>query len=187
MNGSPGYYGKVVTHGDFVLRRLPPDFVDDWDRWLQAGLHHSRLALGAFWRDVYLNSPVWRFSTAAGVCGTQAMAGVLMPGVDRVGRYFPWTLAAPVVPPRPGSFARAAVWFDMLEELALDCLAPGFSLEAFDAALAGLGPLPAGGDWERGGNSMFWTGATRAGAPVSRSFSGMPAAQDFSALLAGVN
>ncbi|MFW8696321.1 type VI secretion system-associated protein TagF, partial [Mesorhizobium japonicum] len=67
-----------------------------WDLWLQAGLRHSRELLRERWLETYLNSPIWHFSLGAEVCGRAAMAGVLMPSVDRVGRYFPLTLAAPL-------------------------------------------------------------------------------------------
>lgn len=179
MNGAPGYFGKVVTHGDFVLRRLPADFVEAWDRWLQEGLRHSRLALGGDWFEVYLNSPIWRFSTAAGVCGAQAMAGVMMPGIDRVGRHFPWTLAAPV------ASAPETPWFDTMERLALACIEPGFVLEALDAALAALGPPATGGAVALAGGAAFWSEVTTSGIPVSTSFPGMPTARDFGTLLLG--
>lgn len=184
MNTAPGYFGKVVTHGDFVLRRMPPDFIDAWDRWLQEGMQHSRRALGADWTEVYLNSPIWRFSIGAGVCGAQAMGGVLMPGLDRFGRHFPWTLAAPVAErAAAASCVGAPAWFDTIEHLALDCVAPGFSLEALDEALTALGP-PAVGARERAGVARFWTELTLSGAALAKSFQGMPTARDFSALLA---
>lgn len=31
----PGFFGKVRTQGDFVSRRLPPEFVQPWDICLQ--------------------------------------------------------------------------------------------------------------------------------------------------------
>jgi type VI secretion system protein ImpM len=45
---------------------------------------------------VYLTFPVWRFLLPVGVLGSTAWTGVLMPSVDRVGRYFPLTLATPL-------------------------------------------------------------------------------------------
>lgn len=186
MNALPGYFGKVVTHGDFVQRRLPLDFVGAWDRWLQNGLCHSRVALGTAWLEIYLNSPVWRFATAAGVCGVHAMAGVLVPSVDRVGRYFPWTLAAPVAAARAGSGAAALPWYDTLQSLALRCVGPDFVLEAVDGALAALGAFPGEGAGAEAGRSRFWSDVTVSGVPVSRSFAGLPAVEDFAALLAGV-
>jgi type VI secretion system protein ImpM len=70
------------------------------------------------------------------VYGPDAWAGVLMPGVDRVGRYFPFTIAQPF----EGSalerqLAGAQGWYDRLAELALATLAPEFALDQFDAAL----------------------------------------------------
>ncbi len=93
---SPGIFGKLPWLGDFVTRRLPHSFVEPWDDWLQRGMAATREALGDGWLDSFLTAPVWRFLLPAGSAGP-AMAGVLMPSVDRVGRYFP---------PHPGLAAR---------------------------------------------------------------------------------
>ncbi len=80
--------------GDFVSRRLPASFV------LLGRMAASRLCLpaetelGAEWLETYLTSPIWRFALSGGVCGDRACAGIFMPSVDKVGRYFPLTLAA---------------------------------------------------------------------------------------------
>ena len=87
-----GIYGKLPSHGDFLRRRVPDDFVGVWDAWLQASIAASRSDLGSEWLNLYLTSPAWRFCCDAGVCGANACAGVMVPSVDRVGRYFPLTL-----------------------------------------------------------------------------------------------
>jgi type VI secretion system protein ImpM len=139
-----GFFGKLVSHGDFVSRRLPDSFMQVWDSWLQHGLHASREALGPAWLETYLTSPVWRFALNAGVADEFAWAGVLMPSVDRVGRHFPLTLAA-------SSCGQVAMlnwlenekpWFDALENLALSSLEPDFLLDDFDAALQKIMALP---------------------------------------------
>lgn len=68
---------------------MSPAFVRSWDEWLQAGLRASRERVGAGWEQAYRCSPIWHFALAAGVCGESAWAGVMIPSVDRVGRYFP--------------------------------------------------------------------------------------------------
>ena len=68
--------------------------MDAWDAWLRECLTASREALGERWLDVYLTSPAWRFACAPGLLGPLASAGVLVPSVDRVGRYFPLTVLA---------------------------------------------------------------------------------------------
>jgi len=90
---TPGFYGKVPGLGDFVSRRLPQAFIDPWDVWLQAAIASSRQQLGEQWLDIYLTSPLWRYALSPGSCGARGWAGVLMPSVDRVGRYFPLTIA----------------------------------------------------------------------------------------------
>ena len=91
-----GFFGKLPALGDFVERALPAEFVTPWDAWLQRAIAASRASLGEQWLDIYLTSPLWRFVLGAGPCGARAWAGVMMPSVDRVGRYFPLTVAAPL-------------------------------------------------------------------------------------------
>lgn len=142
---APGYFGKLRSHGDFVGRRLPPAMRDPFDAWLQAALLRSRQDLGAGWTPAWLNSPLWRFVLAPGLCGAQAWAGVMMPSLDRVGRCFPLVLAAPcaATPALAACLTRDAAWFARLEEIALSSLDDGFSLDAFDAALLDLTGAPA--------------------------------------------
>ncbi|MEL7451194.1 MAG: type VI secretion system-associated protein TagF [Pseudomonadota bacterium] len=139
---APGFYGKVPGLGDFVSRRLPRTFIDYWDSWLQSVIATSRMQLGEHWLNTYLSSPLWRFVLSSGHCGAQPWAGVLMPSVDRVGRYFPLTIAASL-PAGTNPFATAAAatqWFEEAEALALSALeADGFDMEDFDASVQGLG------------------------------------------------
>lgn len=153
-----GLYGKLPCAGDFVTRLLPSAFVAPWDDWLQRSLLASRASLGTQWTALYLESPLWRFVLQPQVCGALAWAGVLMPSVDRAGRYFPLTLAAPV--PVAASIlltvTAAEHWFMQLERIALWALQPEATLEAIEAHLAQqpLAPVPAGAeareDWEIG-------------------------------------
>ena len=128
-----------------MQRRVPQGFVDTWDAWLQECLYVSRQQLGEQWLDLYLTSPVWRFVLAEGICGESAYAGVMLPSVDRVGRYFPLTLVAPLETGTcilEAACGTGRAWFDAAEELALRALdATDLDLQAFDAdvdALQGL-------------------------------------------------
>jgi type VI secretion system protein ImpM len=120
-----GLYGKLPSHGDFLRRRAADDFVAAWDAWLQQCIAQSRAALGEAWLETYLTSPAWRFALSANVCGSSPVAGVLVPSVDRVGRYFPVTL----VWPTPPDFSTVEVavhfqaGFEAAERLLLDTLA----------------------------------------------------------------
>lgn len=116
-----GFYGKLPSHGDFVSRSVASAFIDRWDAWLQAGVAQSHVDLGDRWLDLFLTSPVWRFALQAGVITGGAFAGILLPSVDRVGRYFPLTIVAelptPRVHPQIVSVA-AAAWLDWVEAVA---------------------------------------------------------------------
>jgi type VI secretion system protein ImpM len=138
---SVGFFGKLPCKGDFLQRRAPQEFVDTWDPWLQECIHASRQALQDGWLDAYLTGPVWRFVISSGVCGSGAYAGVMLPSVDRVGRYFPLTLVTQVdTDESPVELAcRGTAWFDAAEALAIAALeATDLDLDAFDEQVASL-------------------------------------------------
>jgi type VI secretion system protein ImpM len=89
MSSSCGFFGKLPARGDFVRAGLPREFVARWDGWLSGVLPAVLEATG----DGWLQAPVWRFCLAPGVCGVDAVAGLLFPSADKVGRRFPLTLA----------------------------------------------------------------------------------------------
>jgi type VI secretion system protein ImpM len=135
-----GWYGKIPATGDFIARRLPASFSESWDRWLQAAVEGSRARLGTRWRDSFLSMPVWRFILAPGVLTQNAWAGLMVPSVDAVGRYFPLTVAAALPEAsvdEVATLAAAATWFDQIEAIALKAIAPDADTAAIDAALAG--------------------------------------------------
>jgi type VI secretion system protein ImpM len=136
-----GFYGKLPCRGDFLQRRAPMPFVDVWDAWLQECMHASREQLQEAWLDAYLTGPVWRFVLDAGVCGDDSYAGILVPSVDRVGRYFPLTVVAHLEAGHcPLDIAcDASAWFEAAETLVLDALeAEMLDIEAFDESVAAL-------------------------------------------------
>ena len=137
MNAQIGFYGKLPIVGDFISRRLPNDFIRPWDKWLQSAMAASREELGNEWLNHYLTSPIWRFLLSAGVCGNKAVAGIMMPSVDRVGRYYPLTLAVLLeqTPPLPFLFISNNVWFEQLEDVALTGLEGGVDIKGFDTLI----------------------------------------------------
>ncbi len=143
MAPAVGFYGKLPHLGDFVTRRLPPDFVRPWDLWLQESLGTSQAQLGDDWLGIYLTSPLWRFVLTAGIVGQSPWAGVLMPSVDRVGRYFPLTLACPLADGvNPLLLLGKTDWFEGLEAVMLSGLEESSSLLAFDTRVLGLEEPP---------------------------------------------
>lgn len=140
MTTSFGAFGKMPALGDFFRLNLPPGFVDAWDIWLQSALVTARTVLGPRWNDCFLTAPLWRFSLAPGLVGPQAVTGVMMASVDRVGRQFPLTLAVPH--PSGASPERvhlaATGLFEDLEAIALDMLEDGMTREFLAERLTGL-------------------------------------------------
>jgi type VI secretion system protein ImpM len=137
----PGLHGKLPARGDFVSRRLDADFVAEWDAWLQRMMSESREALGERWLECFLSAPVWRFVLPAGMFSRRGWAGLMLPSVDRVGRYFPLTIAAPIREESidgPSTLRKALPWLDVLETLSLEALAPQLDFEEFDRRLGEL-------------------------------------------------
>jgi type VI secretion system protein ImpM len=139
-----GFFGKLPSHGDFVRRSLPAGFVTRWDPWLQAGLTASRQTLGDDWLERYLSGPIWRFALSGGVCGAEQWLGLMMPSVDRVGRYFPLTAATPLPPEDPilATTVGAESWLAAVEQAMLQAvLEDHHTADMLAADLAAVSPL----------------------------------------------
>ena len=133
-----GWYGKIPATGDFIARRMPPAFSEAWDRWLQGAIAGSRERLSERWRDSFLSMPVWRFVLSPGMLTPNAWAGVMVPSVDAVGRYFPLAVAAALPSASVdlvGTLFAAQSWFDQIEAVALEAIAPAANSAAIDAAI----------------------------------------------------
>jgi type VI secretion system ImpM family protein len=147
-NPAAGFFGKLPSAGDFVQRRLPSGFVDAWDRHFENAVAESRNALNGSWHEAYHASPAWRFLLSPAVCGESAWAGIMGPGVDRVGRCFPMVIAASIALER-ASCMRALTdggrWFDAAEQVHFAAQADAsVSVDAFDEQVAALAnPLDA--------------------------------------------
>jgi type VI secretion system protein ImpM len=115
-----GFYGKLPVRGDFVRAGLPRDFTDPWDDWLQSVMAGSRLLMGDAWLPAFLEAPVWRFTLPPRMCGGQAAIGLMLPSVDRAGRYFPLTFAA--LSPYHIAAGSAEAWLDLCEAAGRDAL-----------------------------------------------------------------
>jgi type VI secretion system protein ImpM len=176
MTGTTGFFGKLPARGDFVERRLDRGFCRTLDDWLQAGMEESRARLGDAWLPLYLNAPLWRFAFAAGVCGALPATGVMMPSVDRVGRYFPLVLAV-------HTGCAAPAWYAAAEQTILLALEDDCPFAQFDAAVASLGPAAAG---EGAANAcVWWTLGSDAVPPCALVGDRLPDAQRFAAFVSG--
>jgi type VI secretion system protein ImpM len=207
---SAGFFGKLASRGDFVSRGLRPDQVEAWDHWLAAGMAASREQLGEDWLNSYLVSPLWCFAIPAGLLGEQALAGAMMPSVDRVGRYFPLSIlhSLPADSDLSDLLDGAAGWFEQAAALLLSTLEENADFDAFEAGVATLpallcAPQPLWQSLASGaqfsaqvsprafaaqaaaGRSLWWgKGSQRVPAGLL-SYAGLPAATDFAACLFG--
>lgn len=150
-----GWYGKLPAAGDFLVRRLPDEFRNPWDRWLSEGMVLGKATLAEQWENVFLCFPVWRFLWHGARADRLLWTGLLMPGADRVGRLFPLTVAMPLElaqasatdarralttmpvsegPVRQRSLAGLDDYLDTLQALALQVLQDD-DIAGFDSAI----------------------------------------------------
>lgn len=163
-----GLFGKLPQKRDFISFGIAQDVLGPLETWLQSGIAASRAELGREWERHYLVAPIWRFWLGPGILGT-GCAGVIMPSVDGVGRFFPlMALYAcgqdEAIAPPP--FAPQGDWFGAVETRLLAALHGDGSIQV-DALLSGLPPpvfeRPSAGH----GLASFKGGALWRGAPQS--------------------
>jgi type VI secretion system protein ImpM len=177
MQARLGFSGKLPARGDFVARGLPRSFSEPWDAWLAEVMTGSRAILGEGWLPAWLEAPIWRFALPARQCGPDAVAGVLLPSVDRAGRHWPLTLAA-VLPGLPGAPQPDAGWLDMLEQAGLDAVTADATPEQIEAAL-NAAPVAIGA----GGEAAWWTDGSPRVQPRRIALGALPGPSAFAAML----
>jgi type VI secretion system protein ImpM len=173
-----GLFGKLPARGDFVRLGLPGSFVAPWDAWLQRGLSASRERMGAEWLPAFLEAPVWRFALPPGVCGEGAVVGLIMPSVDRVGRYFPLTLAAVFAPGVGPEDAAVGPWLDACEAEARAALEEDATPEQVATRIPKL-PSVAAGD----AAGVWWTEGGPRVAPARLVLPALPDGEKFAEML----
>lgn len=164
----PGWYGKLPALGDFASRRLPQEFIQPWDAWLQQALAQSQAMLGEAWLPAYLTCHIWRFILAKDCLDSHRWSGILVPSVDRVGRYFPLCIVT-----KTDSVELTPTWFATLDESARIALS-GSDVEAFDCSLANEATILLGQEID-GTLRQFWSAGNEG---ESVWFLGSPAAPD---------
>jgi type VI secretion system protein ImpM len=141
-----GFYGKLPAKGDFLTRGLPREFIDRWDDWLQHGMNDSRQSLGEGWLQTYLTSPLWRYVVPANTLSPDAWAGVFMPSMDKVGRYFPMMIATKLPDDAKPLLVAASCnsWFEAMEGQLLAALdEEQLDMDHFDTTVQGVSmPTP---------------------------------------------
>lgn len=178
-------FGKLPARRDFIARDVPNPVLEVVEPFLQGGLAQSRESLGKGWLDAYLAAPMWRFWWAQPLAGV-GIAGVMMPSVDRVGRYFP--LLAMALAPRGFDIALPSAgddaWYLALETALLDALDETATL---DDLLARLAALPAAPPLAPAGaalsGSLWWTLGGTGMAPRRAAYAGFPPPTAFAELL----
>jgi type VI secretion system protein ImpM len=173
--GAPGWYGKLPSLGDFAHRRLSARFIARWDEWLLTCLA-ATLAEAQDSAQAMPIAPV-RFWLAPQLCDGQAMCGILVASLDRVGRRFPLTIATATDRTPPDDVGDHP-WFEQTESTVLNAIDLRMTVDDFEAALAGLPPLtwtPTQGNRRNNVGSLWWSAATHAATSSgARAFPALP-------------
>jgi len=135
-----GYYGKLQHRGDFVRFNLPKTFINVWDDWLQQLLLAAEELHGTQWGSVYNNCDSYRFALDANLAGMHAWTGLMFPGIDKVGRRFPFCIAAqlPVQIKATMAIGQLENWYTEVEIIARQALNDN---DAYTALQQTLGTL----------------------------------------------
>jgi type VI secretion system protein ImpM len=175
-----GLFGKLPARGDFVRVGLPGSFIEPWDAWLQRALEAARRTMGERWLPAFLEAPVWRFCLPPWACGPGAALGLMLPSVDRVGRYFPLTVAGVYPAGQSAPCGPAAdAWLDRCEAAARLALEEDASPEEVRAQL----PAPESSADAPDGDALWWTAGGPLVAAARFSLSGLPDPSGFAAMI----
>lgn len=171
---TPGAFGKLPAHGDFIARGWPAATVAALDAWLTDGLSSVRDGLDD---DTFAarmtHAPMWRGYVPPGACGDAALHLALAPSIDSAGRYF--FIAGGVAGDAPGVWATASqtpAFADTVEAATYDALGGGVDANAYAAAIAAA--VPVVGDRARfladvslPVDSAWWIADPAEGAPIA--------------------
>lgn len=179
-----GFFGKIPAKGDFVGRGLPASFQRPWEEWATEALRQSRAVLGEAWEEAWMVAPVWRFCLPGGACGPDAVSGLVLPSIDRVGRAWPLVVAfvfqgeAEAPDPAPYETLLHHAEAAAREAIAEDIQPDAFAARLQDLALPDFVPLPQQ-------DALWWTEGGPNVASQSLTLPGLPSMPEFAALLAG--
>jgi type VI secretion system protein ImpM len=171
-----GFYGKVPARGDFVRSGLPRDFIEAWDSWLSEVMSISKEIGGDAWLPAFLEAPVWRFALPPGLCGASAVVGLMLPSVDKAGRYFPLTFAAAHDSPGLPFGSAVDAWLDCCEDAGRAALEQDLEPDEIKAMLS-LPDLPSSDT--PADETKWWTEGSRRLGPTRRTLQGLPDAASF--------
>ncbi len=130
------WFGKLPSAGDFVSRRMSYAVRQFWDGWCAAGMDALKAGSSATGLDVWGSTPQWAFVLPAQPGIDAAQLGVLAPSCDRVGRVFPFVVAAPLAPNDHAMLLDRAGWLGVAwGQVVTEAQRSRLSIEVVDAGL----------------------------------------------------
>lgn len=173
---TPGFYGKLPVHGDFVSRGWDAAQVAAIDAWLTSGLAALRGDDDGEGDDDFAAkltaAPLWRGYVPPGACGDAALHLALAPSIDSAGRYF--FVAGGVAGAAEPVWAAASqslAFADAVETATYAALGGDLDADGFAAAIGAATPEPDARGCFLAGISLpsvsaWWVAEPAAGSPV---------------------
>ena len=136
-----GWTGKLPCRGDFVTGGARLQMFAWFDAWASEGMVAVRDGGGPA-ADAFLTSDLQRLAASRGVLGAAPVLAVVGPGMDRAARLYPFVLGTELtddIAPKETLEANSA-WFDEIEDVFLQALAPDFQPDRLAQLVASLPP-----------------------------------------------
>jgi type VI secretion system ImpM family protein len=103
-------FGKLPIYADFIRHNAGVPELESLDQWFQEGFTIARQTIGRGWDEEFAQSPPCRFLFVSPTTG-RLTVGVLVPGVDRPGRKYPFLIFSL---PEVSAFGREAVFAPLI-------------------------------------------------------------------------
>lgn len=104
-----GYFGKTIHRGDFVRFNLPKAFITVMDDWLQSVMINGESTHTDQWPERYTQCPGYSFHLSPNIAGDSRWSGVIGASRDKVGRRFPFVIAAGLPDNYPATWTLTAL------------------------------------------------------------------------------
>lgn len=123
-----GYYGKLPQRGDFLYFNINRQFKVVLDNWFQNGLRLLQSAYSESWEHVFMKGAHWRYAYYTPTISDNAFVGVIIPSLDRSGRYFPFSIMA-TLPLNTRELCHPDAILSLLEERAIEVIHQVISID----------------------------------------------------------
>lgn len=130
------WFGKLPSEGDFLHRRMSAERIRFWDDYLSQSMVAVLQEKTAPKLMSYLNSNVWMFCMSSPnlYVGDAKTWGVVVPSMDKVGRYFPLVCERAQI--EGACLTQHLKWLHVVAGFMCEAIDVEWSLDVFDLRLS---------------------------------------------------